>query len=180
MIAMAAPVDMAEDDLDDRIARLKPNLLGFARSLTRDAAEAEDLVQETFSRALGARHRFESGTNLRAWLFTILRNLHLNRRRDAAAHPPVVGFEELVAERSADRRIADVEQQVLARATLEQVAAAFRTLPPDFAAPLHLVTVEDMSYAQVANLLDIPIGTVMSRVHRGRRLLIARLGEVDR
>lgn len=178
MIAMAAPVD--QDDLDDQIARLKPNLLGFARSLARDHAEAEDLVQETFSRALGARHRFEPGTNLRAWLFTILRNLHLNRRRDAAAHPHIVGLEELVADRAADRRVTDVEEQVLARATLEQVAGAFRALPPEFAAPLHLVTVEDMSYAQVASLLDIPIGTVMSRVHRGRRLLIARLGEVER
>ena len=164
--------------LSDEIAGFKPRLLAFARSLTGDADEAEDLVQETCLRALGARDRFAPGSNLKAWLFTILRNLHLNRRRDAAARPRVVPIDELSPERHPTVGVlGDVERLVLARADVGRVVEAFRSLPAVFAAPLHLVAFEEMSYAEVARLLDIPIGTVMSRVYRARRLLMATLAE---
>jgi RNA polymerase sigma-70 factor (ECF subfamily) len=165
-------------DLPDEIADFKPRLLAFARSLTHDWEEAEDLVQETCLRALGAIHRFEPGTNLKAWLFTILRNLYLNRRRDAGVRPQVVPIDELSSERNPTAGpLGDVERQVLARAEIGRVLEAFRTLPAIFAAPLHLVALEEMSYAEVARLLDIPVGTVMSRIYRGRRLLMAAVGE---
>jgi len=171
-----API--SDRDLPDEIADLKPRLLAFARSLTRDWEEAEDLVQETCLRALGATDRFEPGSNLRAWLFTILRNLHLNRRRDAGAHPQVVAIDEISSERLPTAGpLGEVERRVLARAEVGRVVEIFRTLPAIFAAPLHLVAVEELSYAEVARLLDIPLGTVMSRVYRGRRLLMAAMGE---
>jgi len=164
--------------LPDEIADCKPRLLAFARSLTHDWEEAEDLVQETCLRALGAADRFEPGSNLKAWLFTILRNLHLNRRRDAGARPQVVPIDEISVERQPTPGVlGDVERQVVARADVSQVVELFRTLPAIFAAPLHLVAVEEMSYAEVARLLDIPVGTVMSRIYRGRRLLMAALGD---
>jgi RNA polymerase sigma-70 factor (ECF subfamily) len=165
-------------DLPSEIADFKPRLLAFARSLTHDWEEAEDLVQETCLRALGAANRFEPGSNLKAWLFTILRNLHLNRRRDAGVRPQVVAIDEIPSERHPTAGpLGEVERQVLARADVSRVVELFRTLPAIFAAPLHLVAVEEMSYAEVARLLDIPVGTVMSRIYRGRRLLLAGLGE---
>ena len=169
---------MPRGDLPEEIAGLEPRLLAFARSLTYDRAEAEDLVQETCLRALGATDRFEPGSNLRAWLFTILRNLHLNRRRDVGPRARVVAIDEIPPGRHpTSGPLDDVERQALARADVARVVEAFRTLPAIFAAPLHLVAVEEMSYAEVARLLDIPVGTVMSRIHRGRRLLLGALGE---
>ncbi len=167
---------MPHEDLSGAIAQFTPRLRAFAFSLVNDETEAEDLVQETCLRAIGARDRFVPGTNLKAWLFTILRNLHLNRRRDLAARPRAVAFDDVAEDRLADDRpMSAVELQALARAEVADVARVFRTLPPAFAVPLHLVAVEDLSYQQVAAILDIPLGTVMSRVYRARRLLIARL-----
>ena len=166
-------------DLSSEIALFRPRLRLFARSLGNDEVEAEDLAQETCLRAIGARHRFAPRTNLKAWLFTILHNLHRNRRRDAAARPHLVALDELVAHGGviAVGHTADVERQVLDRAQLADVIQAFRSLPSVFAIPLHLVTVEDLAYAQVAEILGIPIGTVMSRVYRARRLILKRLAE---
>ena len=168
------------DDLSGAIAQFTPRLRAFAFSLVNDEAEADDLVQETCLRAIGARDRFVPGTNLKAWLFPILRNLHRNRRRDLAVRPSSVGFEEVAEHNLADERpISSVERRAVARADVEDMARVFRTLPPAFAVPLHLVAVEDLSYRQVAAILDIPIGTVMSRVYRARRLLMARLAGGD-
>jgi len=164
------------DDLGDQMAALTPNLRAFAWALTRDPDEVEDLVQETFTRALGARSRFEPGTNLRAWLFTILRNLHLNRRRAAAVETRVISIEQLSLDRTPSR-LDDVEARAVARTSVAAISRAFRMLPPDYAAPLHLAAVEDLSYSQIAALLGIPKGTVMSRVFRARRMLIRLLAE---
>lgn len=171
-----------ETDLSSQIALFTPRLRAFALSLGNDATDAEDLAQETCLRAIGARDRFVPDTNLKAWLFTILHNLHRNRRRDVAAHPRLVALDEL--ETDADildgRRGPDVERQALNRARLADVIRALRSLPPAFAIPLQLVTVEDLAYAQVAEILGIPIGTVMSRIYRARRLLLRRLAEDER
>lgn len=163
------------DPLASEIALFTPRLRAFAISLGNDEAEADDLAQETCLRAFGARDRFVPGTNLKAWLFTILRNLHLNRRRDDATRPQVVALEELGPDHPWDRRMTSAEHAALARTEVTDVARALRSLPPALAVPLHLAAVEDMSYAAVADLLDIPIGTVMSRIYRARRLLMARL-----
>lgn len=168
-----------EDDVVAQIVGLRPRLLGFAWSLTRDREAAEDLAQETIARALAARWRYQPGTNLKAWLFRILRNVHLNVLRAAGTHPALVSIEALVEEPVSPREhdVNPVEARVIERADLRRIADAYRTLPPAFAIPLFLTAVEEFSYAEAAGILDIPAGTVMSRVYRARRLLISRLAE---
>lgn len=165
-----------DDDLPAQIVRLRVRLVRFAWSLTRDSEAAEDLAQETIARALGSQWRFQPGTNLKAWLFRILRNVHLNELRAAATHPPVISIEELVAEPvDSDEGPNPVEARVVERADLRRIAEIYRTLPPAFAIPLYLTAVEGLSYAEAAAILDIPVGTVMSRVYRARRLVASRL-----
>lgn len=137
---------------------------------------ADDLAQEAMARALASQWRFQPGTNLKAWLFRILRNVHLNTLRSAATHPTLVSIEELVGDATANQQAADpVEARVIERAELRRIAEVYRTLPAAFALPLYLTAIEELSYAEAASILDVPVGTVMSRVYRARRLLIARL-----
>ena len=167
-----------EGDLASQIVSLHPRLLRFAHSLTRDHDAATDLAQETITRGLASQWRFQPGTNLSAWLFRIMRNLHLNLIRASSTRPGLISIEELVAEPAAgdsDQRN-PVEAEVIRRADLRRVAEVYRTLPAAFAIPLYLCAVEELSYAEVAAVLDVPVGTVMSRVYRGRRLLMSRLG----
>ncbi len=166
-----------EGDLATQIVKLQPRLLRFAWSLTREREAAEDLAQETILRALASQWRFQPGTNLKAWLFRILRNIHLNVLRAAGTHPSLVSIEDLVVEPAGphEQNMNPVERRVIERADLTRVADAFRTLPPTFAIPLYLTAVEGLSYVETASILDIPVGTVMSRVYRGRRLVISRL-----
>lgn len=169
--------NLDEQDLATQIVELRPRLLRFAWSLTRDREAAEDLAQETIARALASQWRFQPGTNLKAWLFRILRNVHLNVIRAAGTHPAMVSIEELVGEPVdlREQNANPVEARVIERADLREIADVYRTLPPTFAVPLFLTAVEQLSYAEVASILDIPVGTVMSRVYRARRLLISRL-----
>jgi len=164
-------------DLADQIADLHPRLVGFAFSLTHDPEEAADLAQDTIAKALGAAWRFSPGTNLRAWLFRIMRNLHLNRVRDGAARPRIESLRDLreTAEPDGQLGFSPVEKQAIERANLEAVRQALARLPPRYTAPIHLVCVEELSYAETAAVLNIPVGTVMSRIYRGRRLLAAEL-----
>jgi len=174
--AMSDSSPEEEGDLAAQIVNLRPRLLRFAWSLTRDRETAEDLAQETIARAIASQWRFQPGTNLKAWLFRILRNIHLNVLRAAATHPALVSIEELVVEPAAHEQDPNpVETRVIERAELRRIADVYRTLPPTFAAPLHLTAVEELSYAETALILDIPVGTVMSRVYRARRLLMSRL-----
>lgn len=167
----------AEGGLADEIAAQAPRLRNYAYSLTHDAADAEDLAQETVARALKASGRFRPGTNLSAWLFAIARNLHISGRRTAARRPSV-SADDLAMELPADPGVLDpVEQAVLARADMRELMAAFRALPPLFAEPLRMTAIEELSYQETANRLGVPIGTVMSRIYRGRRLLMKRLRE---
>lgn len=165
-----------DDDLAAQIVRLRVRLVRFAWSLTRDSEAAEDLAQETIVRALGSQWRFQPGTNLKAWLFRILRNVHLNALRATRTHPALVSIEDLVAEPTGENEGPNpVEARVIQRASIRRIAEIYRTLPPAFAIPLYLTAVEGLSYAQAASILDIPVGTVMSRVYRARRLLVSRL-----
>lgn len=166
-----------EGDLAGQIVGLRPRLVRFAWSLTRDHEAAEDLAQEAIARALASQWRFQPGTNLKAWLFRILRNVQLNVIRAERTHPALVSIEELVVEPVGlhDHQLNPVEARVIERADLRRVAEVYRTLPTAFALPLFLTAVEELSYAEAASILDIPVGTVMSRVFRARRLLISRL-----
>jgi len=165
-----------EGDVAAQIVGLRSRLVRFAWSLTRDSESAEDLAQETIARALASQWRFQPGTNLKAWLFRILRNVHLNEVRAAGSHPALVSIEDLVIEQFAEHEHADpVETRVIERADVRRLAEVFRTIPTVFALPLYLTAVEELSYAEAASVLDVPLGTVMSRVYRARRMLISRL-----
>jgi RNA polymerase sigma-70 factor (ECF subfamily) len=150
-------------------------LYGTALRLTRQAQNAEDLVQDTYLKAFRSAHQFEPGTNLKAWLFTILHNTHRNMRRHDGRSPVEVDSEAV--DRAVDvAGLDDSPEQLLARASLDaDVQAALDGLPEAFRQAVWLRDVEELSYADIARVLDIPIGTVMSRISRGRRGLYEML-----
>lgn len=156
------------------------SLYRTALRLTRAPADAEDLVQETYLKAFRAAESFEPGTNLRAWLFTILHNTARNRFRDRARDGVSVDTE--MAERAADASIAAepggavTPETLLLRETLgPELRAALDALPEAFRQVVWLRDVEEFSYAEIAKMLDVPLGTVMSRLSRARRALFDRL-----
>jgi RNA polymerase sigma-70 factor (ECF subfamily) len=150
-----------------------------ALRLTRVPADAEDLVQETYLKAFRAADTFEPGTNLRAWLFTILHNTARNRARDRARDHVTVDSDAV--DRAADTRVdgsADTPETLLLRDALApELQAAIDALPDNFRQAVWLRDVEEFSYAEIAAMLEIPVGTVMSRISRGRRMLFERLKE---
>jgi RNA polymerase sigma-70 factor (ECF subfamily) len=150
-------------------------LYGTAVRLTRNPQDAEDLVQDTYLKAFRASSQFERGTNLKAWLFTILHNTFRNIRRHDGRSPIDVNSEtvEQAADRAGDDR---TPEQLLTRASLDrELQAALDTLPEAFRQAVWLRDVEEFSYAEIAKIMDVPIGTVMSRISRGRRTLHDRL-----
>jgi RNA polymerase sigma-70 factor, ECF subfamily len=157
------------------------SLYRTALRLTRVPADAEDLVQETYLKAFRAADRFEPGTNLKAWLFTILHNTARNRARDRARE--AVTFDSETVERTAqaafgDRggRVIETPETQLLQQTLDpDLQAAVDDLPDVFRQAVWLRDVEEFSYAEIAKMLEIPVGTVMSRISRGRRMLFDRL-----
>ncbi|HEX7019370.1 MAG TPA: sigma-70 family RNA polymerase sigma factor [Gemmatimonadaceae bacterium] len=151
------------------------SLYGTALRLTRRPADAEDLVQDTYLKAFRAAHQFERGTNLKAWLYTILHNTWRNMRRHAGRSPIDVDSEAV--DRAANG--AETErspEELLARATLDaDLQEALDSLPGVFRQAVWLRDVEEFTYAEIAEMIGVPIGTVMSRISRGRRLLYERL-----
>lgn len=153
-------------------------LFATALRLTRNRADAEDLVQDTLVKAFRFADRFAAGTNLRAWLYTILHNTWRNRLRDAARGPIDVDSErvEEAAASPGGPTAGDTPERILMRSTLDaDLQAALDALPDAFRQAVWLRDVEEFSYAEIAEMLGIPIGTVMSRISRGRRLLFERL-----
>lgn len=153
-------------------------LYGTAVRLTRNQADAEDLVQDTVVKALRFENRFERGTNLKAWLYTILHNTWRNRIRDAARQTVDVDSEridELAAQPGGPAELETPERVLLRQAVGQEVQAALDGLPAPFRQAVWLRDVEEFSYAEIAKMLAIPIGTVMSRISRGRRLLFDEL-----
>ena len=146
------------------------SLYGTALRLTRNEADAQDLVQDTYVKAFRARRQFKSGTNLKAWLFTILHNTFRNRRRDLSRDPVDVDSERLDLAPPADT--ADTpEEQMLREAMGPDLQAALDALPEAFREAVWLRDVEEFPYGEIAEMLGIPVGTVMSRISRGRRML---------
>jgi RNA polymerase sigma-70 factor (ECF subfamily) len=153
-------------------------LYATALRLTRNRADAEDLVQDTLVKAFRFSDRFERGTNLKAWLYTILHNTWRNRRRDAARDAVEVDSERVdeAATLPDGPTSADTPERILLRDTLDsELQAALDALPDAFREAVWLRDVEEFSYAEIAAMLGVPIGTVMSRISRGRRLLFERL-----
>ena len=151
-------------------------LYGAALRLTRNPADAEDLVQDTYLKAFKASDSFKPGSNLRAWLFTILHNHFLNDRRRARTSPVHVDSE--TAEKAASVIPADAattEDRLIQQVTDDEVRAALDALPENFREAVWLRDAEGFSYVEIAEMLKVPVGTVMSRISRGRRLLASRL-----
>ena len=160
-----------------------PQLYSAALRMTRNNADAEDLVQETFLRAYRSFHTYEEGTNLRAWLFRILTNSFINTYRARQRRPQQQELGDL-EDLYLYRRVADVdpmsrsaEDTLFDWFTDDEVKQALEDLPENFRLPVLLADVEEFSYKEIAEMLDIPIGTVMSRLHRGRKQMQKRLAD---
>lgn len=151
-------------EIRHQIVEQIPHLRRYARALVGDRERADDLVQDCLERAWGRIHLWKAGTNIRAWLFTILHNVHLNaarRQRNAPALTPIDGG-------AADPPARPTQEDGLA---VHSVWHAFSRLPDTQRAAILLIALEEMSYEEAAAVLDIPVGTLMSRIHRGRERL---------
>jgi RNA polymerase sigma-70 factor, ECF subfamily len=160
-------------------------LYSAAMRMARNPADAEDLVQETYLKAYRAYHTFEEGTNLKAWLYRILTNTYINKYRKDSRRPNEVDIGE-VEDLYLYRRLGSEDTAEAARTTEDRVLdglvesdikAAVEELPETFRMPVLLADLEGFSYKEIADILDIPIGTVMSRLHRGRKAMQKRLWE---
>jgi len=151
------------------------SLYGTAMRLTRRPADAEDLVQDTYLKAFRSAAQFQRGTNLKAWLFTILHNTFRNMLRHDGRNPVDVDS-DFVEQAPAHAAAGHSPEELLTRATLDaDLQAALDALPDAFRQAVWLRDVEELTYAEIAKVLDVPIGTVMSRISRGRRALYERL-----
>lgn len=152
-------------------------LYGGALRMTRNPADAEDLVQETFLKAYAAFDSFTEGTNLRAWLFRIMTNTYINQYRKKQRQPFQTGTDDLTdgeifeAESHTPRGLRSAEAEALDRLGDAEVVEALAQVPEDFRLAVYLADVEGFSYKEIAEIMETPVGTVMSRLHRGRRLL---------
>jgi RNA polymerase sigma-70 factor (ECF subfamily) len=167
---------------EEEALELADQVYRVARRFVRTREEAEDLVQETYARAFRSWQSYTPGTNLRAWLLRILTNLNVDRGRRLQRRPDETPLEETdyyLANRmaeSAGEQVLD-QERVVERLSQDSIVTALSSLPDDFRDVVVLVDIGDFSYADAAQILDIPLGTVMSRLHRGRRQLKANLAE---
>jgi RNA polymerase sigma-70 factor (ECF subfamily) len=172
-------------DFAEQAMGFAPQLYAAALRMTRNQSDAEDLVQETFLRGFRSFHTFTEGTNLRAWLFRILTNLFINSYRSKQRRPietDLADVEDLYLYRrigsfEAAAASMSAEEQFLDLFTDAEVKTALEELPENFRLPVLLADVEGFAYKEIAEMLDIPVGTVMSRLHRGRKAMQRALYE---
>jgi RNA polymerase sigma-70 factor (ECF subfamily) len=165
---------------EEEALELADQVYRVARRLVSSREEAEDLVQETYARAFRSWRSFQHGTNLRAWLFRILTNLNIDRGRREQRTPTLEPMEEgdyYLYNRLEDAGVPQADEQIVERLSQDGVVEALASVPHDFRDVLVLVDIGDFSYKDAAQILDIPVGTVMSRLHRGRRVLKHELAE---
>ena len=168
---------------EEEALALSDQVYRVARRMVSTREEAEDLVQDTYARAFRAWHQYQPGTNLRAWLLRILTNLNIDRGRRQQRTPQTTSIDEAgdyflynKLESTAPEENPD-EERVIERLSQDSVVEALSDVPHDFRDVVVLVDIGEFSYADAAQILDIPVGTVMSRLHRGRRILKKSLAD---
>ncbi len=177
-----AEVERDRVRFEEEALELSDQVYRVARRMVNSREEAEDLVQDTYARAFRAWQQYQSGTNLRAWLLRILTNLNIDRGRKAQRSPDSQPLEEgdYFLYNKLEETLPDEnpdEERVIERLSQNVVVEALAEVPHDFRDAVVLVDIGEFSYADAAQILDIPVGTVMSRLHRGRRILKASLAE---
>lgn len=159
-------------------------LYSAAMKMTRNPSDAEDLVQETYAKAFSAFHQFQEGTNLKAWLYRILANTYINLYRKAQRRPQIADGPEIQdwqlaqADSHSSSPVPSAEIEAMNRITDSNVVAAMKALKEEYRYVVFLADVEGFSYKEIASILDTPIGTVMSRLSRGREQLRRNLRDV--
>jgi RNA polymerase sigma-70 factor (ECF subfamily) len=187
--ALAGPVE-SDQQRAERFERdampYLDQLYGAAMRMTRNPTDAEDLVQETYLKAFAAFDSFTEGTNLKAWLFRILTNTYINIYRKKQRQPLQTGTDDLTdgqlheAESHTSRGLRSAEAEALDRLADTDIVEALAQLPEDFRIAVYLADVEGFSYKEIAEIMETPLGTVMSRLHRGRRMLRDLLADYAR
>lgn len=154
-------------------------LYNYALRMTGNSDDASDLVQETYLKAFRFWDKYEKGTNIRAWLFRIMKNSYINRYRKESKEPETVDYDDIanfynsIRDQYTDQN--DLQEKIFGGLLEDNVARALESLPEDFRTVVILSDIEGLSYDEIAEFVDCPIGTVRSRLHRGRKMLQAKL-----